>query len=347
VIGPPSIVTQPSDTFVSRNDNALFSVGVSGVGPFIYQWRFNGVNIAGATAETLSLEGVQGRQEGAYSVVVANGSGSVTSREARLTVDDGLVTSSFNTLIDFTNTWRFEASGQNLSNAWRFASYDDSSWSSGAALFGYETTPDIYPVPFATPFSANSPGGAAIQTYYLRTRFHVADLASLGSLTAYAFVDDGAVWYLNGREAGRVRIPNSAPVDGVGYNVRANNQNNEGNPDFLDLPVTNIVAGENLLAVELHQGNLPSSDVVFGMMLGSFKSVTNGPVLSVQSAAAPNQTQVTLTGISGRNYALDVSTNLVNWVPLTIWTNFTGVAEYLDPTPTANGNRFYRGRLVR
>ena len=347
IIGPPAIASQPVDTFASRDSSATFTVGVAGTGPFTYQWRFNGANIPGAASDTLILEGVQGRQEGSYSVVVANGSGSVTSRDARLTVDDGLVISLFNILIDFTNSWRFEASGQNLSNSWRFASFDDSGWSSGTAMFGYESTPDIYPLPFATPFNANSPGGASIQTYYLRTRFQAGDLTALDTLTLYAFVDDGAVWYLNGREAGRVRIPTSAPVDGVTYTVRASNQNSEGSPDFLDLPLTNLVAGENLLAVELHQGNLPSSDVAFGMLLGSFKSMTNGPVVSLQGAAGGNPAQVTLTGISGRNYALDVSTNLQNWAPLATWTNFTGTADYLDPVPAGSGNRFYRGRLVR
>jgi hypothetical protein len=56
---------------------------------------------------------------------------------------------------------------------------------------------------------------------------------------------------------------------------------------------------------------------------------------------------VTLEGISGRNYAVDVSTNFINWVPAISWTNFTGSAEYLDPVPASSGNRFYRGRLVQ
>ncbi|MBK8000981.1 MAG: hypothetical protein IPK15_20285 [Verrucomicrobia bacterium] len=56
---------------------------------------------------------------------------------------------------------------------------------------------------------------------------------------------------------------------------------------------------------------------------------------------------MTVTGISGRNYALDISTNLVNWLPAVTWTNFTGTADYLDPVSPAAGNRFYRGRLVR
>jgi hypothetical protein len=81
------------------------------------------------------------------------------------------------------------------------------------------------------------------------------------------------------------------------------------------------------------------------MAMSSFTTITNGPVLHtpiVQSGGI----EVTLEGISGRNYAIDVSTNLMNWAHLTTWTNFTGSALYLDTAASLNGNRFYRGRLV-
>lgn len=347
ISGPPTITTQPSDNVVPRDSTGIFVVEVAGVGPFAYQWRFNGADIPGATLNTLTLEQVQGRQEGAYSVRITSPGGSVTSRNATLVVDDGLVSNTFDVLIDFTNSWRFEASGQDLGDAWRAPDFDDAGWSNGVALFGFETTPAVYPFPFLTPFTANSPGGAPIQTYYLRTRFQLANPAAAGLLTAFAFVDDGAVWYLNGREAGRIRIPGSAPVNGVTHGVRANNANNEGSPDFIDLPTTNLVAGENVIAVELHQGNLPSSDAVFGMLLGSSRSVTNAPALTLVRPLGSGTVEITLTGISGRNYALDASSNLVHWVPMVTWTNFTGTAGHLDPASPTAGNRFYRGRLVR
>jgi hypothetical protein len=59
----------------------------------------------------------------------------------------------------------------------------------------------------------------------------------------------------------------------------------------------------------------------------------------------PGGVEVTLEGISGRNYALDFSTNLVDWAHLATWTNFTGSAVYLD-TAGINGNRYYRGRVA-
>src|ERR1035441_4633979 len=42
----PTITQQPVDQVVTNGGTAIFSVSVSGTGPFSYQWRFNGNNIA-------------------------------------------------------------------------------------------------------------------------------------------------------------------------------------------------------------------------------------------------------------------------------------------------------------
>ncbi len=82
---PPIIDTQPQDQTVGQGSPATFSIGVSG--PLLaFQWKFNGTNINGETASTLTLPNVQSSQAGTYSVVVTNGSGSVTSSNAVLQV---------------------------------------------------------------------------------------------------------------------------------------------------------------------------------------------------------------------------------------------------------------------
>ena len=57
-----------------------------GQGPLSYQWRFNGMDLAGATRSTLILTNVQLSQAGWYSVVLTNVYGSVTSSPAQLTL---------------------------------------------------------------------------------------------------------------------------------------------------------------------------------------------------------------------------------------------------------------------
>ena len=66
---------------------ASFGVSVSGSAPFTYQWRKDGVNIAGATNDELILARAQFSDAGLYSVVVSNAKDSATSTEAALSVN--------------------------------------------------------------------------------------------------------------------------------------------------------------------------------------------------------------------------------------------------------------------
>ncbi|MEI8291498.1 MAG: immunoglobulin domain-containing protein [Verrucomicrobiota bacterium] len=84
---PPVITNQPASVWVSVSNNATFTVGVTGDAPLVYRWRFNGTNISGATTNACTLTDVQATNAGSYTVVITNGSGSVTSAVATLTVN--------------------------------------------------------------------------------------------------------------------------------------------------------------------------------------------------------------------------------------------------------------------
>lgn len=84
---PPTIATQPAGVTVWEGaETYTFAVGVSGTKPFTYQWRYQGVDIPGATASTLTLSNITAASQGAYSVAVSNAGGSATSANASLTV---------------------------------------------------------------------------------------------------------------------------------------------------------------------------------------------------------------------------------------------------------------------
>ena len=82
----PVITQQPQSQTVSAGTNVMLAVGATGLPPLLYQWRFNGTNILGATNASLPLVNVQTNQSGNYDVIVANAAGSVTSAVAVLTV---------------------------------------------------------------------------------------------------------------------------------------------------------------------------------------------------------------------------------------------------------------------
>jgi hypothetical protein len=82
----PFFVTEPAGQTVLAGNTVVLQAAAGGTAPFAYQWRFNGVEIPGATNATLALDRIQRPQAGAYSVRVTNVAGAATSGNAVLTV---------------------------------------------------------------------------------------------------------------------------------------------------------------------------------------------------------------------------------------------------------------------
>ncbi len=84
----PSLTTQPAAATVNLGQTATFAVTATGTAPLAYQWRKNGVDIAGATASSYTTPAAVAGDNGAsFSVVVTNSVGSATSGNAVLTVN--------------------------------------------------------------------------------------------------------------------------------------------------------------------------------------------------------------------------------------------------------------------
>jgi len=85
--GQPIITRQPTGQSLSLGSTATFTVFATGTAPLAYQWRLNGVELAGETKSRLVLTNLQLTDAGEYSVVLTNNEGAVTSRLAILDVD--------------------------------------------------------------------------------------------------------------------------------------------------------------------------------------------------------------------------------------------------------------------
>ena len=84
-VNPPAINLARSNFVVVAGSNAtLQASGVTGAGPFTYQWQFNGTNLAGATGSSYALNGFQFNRAGRYAVVVSSPAGSVTGQVAAI-----------------------------------------------------------------------------------------------------------------------------------------------------------------------------------------------------------------------------------------------------------------------
>ena len=85
---PPTFPVPPAPASLARYTryNAVFTAGVAGSPPIAMQWQHNGVDIAGATTETLTLANLQVSDSGSYTLVAANALGTNMSPAATLTV---------------------------------------------------------------------------------------------------------------------------------------------------------------------------------------------------------------------------------------------------------------------
>jgi len=81
----PSITTQPRSQTVTVGSSVTFTVAASG-STLAYQWQFDGSDIAGATAASITLSDVLASYAGAYTVTVSGSGGSTASAVANLVV---------------------------------------------------------------------------------------------------------------------------------------------------------------------------------------------------------------------------------------------------------------------
>ncbi len=171
------------------------------------------------------------------------------------------ITSTVFKLLDITNTWRYDNSGTDRTTTWYPSAFNDSAWPSGTGLFGFETTPAEYPYAFNTTIPAPNQTGGHITVYY---RAHFTGNSSLTNVTLVStnYVDDGAAYYLNGAKVGSIRMPASFTYSTVSSSQPAN----EGVPDVLIFTNVTLLSGDNVMAVEVHQGSIaPVPMMSFGM----------------------------------------------------------------------------------
>lgn len=82
----PQITTQPLSRVVDTGGTVTLTASATGDAPLNFQWRLNGGAVTGATSSSHTIPSAQSTNAGDYTLVVANDSGSATSRVASLTV---------------------------------------------------------------------------------------------------------------------------------------------------------------------------------------------------------------------------------------------------------------------
>jgi hypothetical protein len=124
------------------------------------------------------------------------------------------------------------------------------------------------PGPIQTPLNATA------ATKYFRHTFQFSGNPAKTQLTMNLACDDGAVVYLNGMEVYRQNLPVGVPIV---FNTPASND--LAQPAFSGpIAISNsaLVAGENVVAVELHQSAGGNPDALFGFELSAATLLVEG-----------------------------------------------------------------------
>jgi hypothetical protein len=204
------------------------------------------------------------------------GSYSITARA--VCHDDQFVTSSIVTvrvdapLVAPGAVWKYLDDGSDQGTVWRAVDFDDRAWAAGPAELGYSNSP-VTVVSFGS-----DPTNKYITTWFRRA-FTVSDPGLWTNLTLGVLRDDGAVVFLNGTEVFRSNMPNGP----IHYRTLASSDVSGANEARYYVTPVNpalLVAGTNVLAVEVHQSATNSPDLGFNLFLNG-SAVPVRPTLAI------------------------------------------------------------------
>jgi len=186
------------------------------------------------------------------------------------------------TLVAAGTSWKYLDNGSNQGTAWYGTGFNDAAWASGNAQLGYGDGDEATVVSYG-PNSSNK----YITTYFRKT-ITVADASLFTNYSLSVKRDDGIVLYINGTEKYRSNMPAGAPA----YTTLASNASDDGNTwQTATLASGSLVTGTNVLAVEIHQTAVTSSDISFDLSLvgnpaGGGATLTRGPYLQLGTSGS-------------------------------------------------------------
>ena len=206
-------------------------------------------------------------------------------------------------LIRRGDSWKYLEAWDITDNNWKNVNYDDSYWKSGYAELGYGDGDEATVIGY---------GGDSLNkmiTAWFRKKITIADTSVFNKYTLHLLRDDGARLYVNGMEVIRDNLDRWWTG---GYSPAIQNISGAEETIFHTYQINPALfhAGENVIAVEIHQSSPASSDLSFNMDL----------------------TGTYLTENSNQTYTNDT-------LPLTV-NNFKSVTAYLKPDSSSVNSIF-------
>lgn len=209
--------------------------------------------VVGATSYTDVSPGTGTHQ---YAVQAADATGNRSVSTTPTTISIAAVAQPMVLVADAaTWKWLYPTAAAAPATTWKTVAFADAAWSSGAAELGYGDGDEVTLIPAGT-----APRNV---TAYFRNTFSVASPGSYSSIQFSVKRDDGVVVYVNGTEVARDGMPTGTILPTTLANVERSTSTQEAQLLTFSVPASLLVAGNNVIAAEVHQFATNSSDLSF------------------------------------------------------------------------------------
>ena len=148
-------------------------------------------------------------------------------------------------------TWSYLDGADTPANDWKSADFDERAWAQGPAPLGYGDE-------VSTEIDGGADGHHPPAAWF-RTSFNVDDPSVVAEVELGLLRDDGARVWLNGTEIARSNL--AADAGANDWATASSEDEFESTWYDWDVDPALLVAGTNVLAVEVHQSNASSSDL--------------------------------------------------------------------------------------
>lgn len=184
------------------------------------------------------------------------------------------------TVVYGNETWKYFPGVSDPGATWFSSDYNDDHWQSGSGGFGYGDNDD------GTTLSP-------VLSVFLRKRFNITNVAEIERLLLHVDYDDGFIAYLNGTEIARsnmgsqIIVPFNQPSSGLHEAVLYQG----GVPETFSISeemLQNVLTpGQNVLAVQVHNENINSSDLSAAAYLSAGMNIPSATYGVVPSWFSP------------------------------------------------------------
>ncbi|MCD6333515.1 MAG: CotH kinase family protein, partial [Bacteroidales bacterium] len=179
------------------------------------------------------------------------------------------------------NRWYYLDTGIFPGDNWFQPDYQITGWLEGCGILGYHD-PDI-----CTIISFGNDPTHKIITTYFRHDFEIKSSGQWSKVIIELLRDDGAVVYLNGHEVIRSNMPATSGPETLAVN--AVNAPDETKYFVFEIGPEYLVDGNNTIAVEVHQADPSSSDLMFDLSIHGVVGTSN-PEISTSDIPEWSQT---------------------------------------------------------